>query len=211
VPFREIEMLPKPRRRRRASVAELTAIWGALDAFEAMPSFAPLVRLLALTGCRLNEWRRALWSWVDLDAGVLRLPDSKVGPRDIALPPEAVAILRALPRSSVYVLPGRLGGPMMGVHDTWYRFLASVGVSNLRFHDLRRTHGSMALESGLTVRKVADLLGHADVRSTEVYLASESGHQAESVRHVAGEIVRLATGGAKVVESITNRRAVSTK
>lgn len=77
--------------------------------------------------------------------------------------------------------------------------------------DLRRTHGSIALDSGLTVRQVADLLGHADVRRTDVYLAAKNAHETASVRRFAGEIVRLATGGAKAVESITNGRAVFTK
>ena len=37
------------------------------------------VRLLILTGCRLNEIMTLKWEHVDLDAAVLNLPDSKTG------------------------------------------------------------------------------------------------------------------------------------
>ncbi len=216
IPFREIEAYRFKPRRRRMSVDELVAAWRALDTFDGteLVNFAPLVKLLLLTGCRLSEWRDALWSWVDLDAALLRLPDSKTGEKDVQLPPEAVEILRALPKTSVYVLPGMNGGPMGGAWRAWVAFRESIGAPDLRMHDLRRTVGSMALEAGLNVREVADLLGHANTRSTEIYLSAVKEREAGNARKVAGEIVRLATGGAVgtgVVESITNRRAVSTK
>lgn len=216
VPFREIEAYRFKPRRRRMSVDELVAAWRALDTFDGteLVNFAPLVKLLLLTGCRLSEWRDALWSWVDLDAALLRLPDSKTGEKDVQLPPEAVEILRALPKTSVYVLPGVNGGPMGGVWRAWVAFRESIGAPDLRMHDLRRTVGSMALEAGLNVREVADLLGHANTRSTEIYLSAVKEREAGNARKVAGEIVRLATGGAvksAAVESITKRRAVSTK
>jgi hypothetical protein len=69
----------------------------------------------------------------------------------------------------------------------------------------------MALEAGLNVREVADLLGHANTRSTEIYLSAVKEREAGNARKVAGVIVQLATGGAPVVESITKRRAVFRK
>ena len=45
------------------------------------------IRLLMLTGCRLNEIQTLRWEDVDLDAGELRLPDSKTGEKLTGLPP----------------------------------------------------------------------------------------------------------------------------
>ncbi len=50
------------------------------DGSETRPAVAA-VRLLMLTGCRLSEIQKLRWEHVDLDAGELRLPDSKTGGR----------------------------------------------------------------------------------------------------------------------------------
>ena len=44
------------------------------------------IRLLMLTGCRLNEIQTLRWEDVDLDAGELRLPDSKTGVNFLPMP-----------------------------------------------------------------------------------------------------------------------------
>jgi integrase len=40
------------------------------------PESVNCIRLLLLTGCRLSEIQTLKWEYVDLDVGVLRLPDS---------------------------------------------------------------------------------------------------------------------------------------
>ena len=59
---------------------------------------ASALRLLMLTGCRLSEVQKLRWEHVDLDAGELRLPDTKTGERAAPLAPSAVKLLAALPR-----------------------------------------------------------------------------------------------------------------
>jgi integrase len=135
--------------------------------------------LLLLTGCRSGEWRTALWSWLDLDNAVLRLPDSKTGAKTVSLSPDAVAILRALPRSSIFVLPGATGGPLGGHRRIWLRILRRAGISDtVRIHDLRHTVGSYAHRAGATQREVADLLGHKQMSTAARYI-----HGPESERH----------------------------
>ena len=45
------------------------------------------------------------WAEADLENGVLRLRDAKAGPRNVALPAAAIAILSAQPRDSLHVIP----------------------------------------------------------------------------------------------------------
>ena len=49
-------------------------------------------------------------------------------------------------------------------HDLVYRHLkrifASMGVSNLRFHDLRHTYAVLSLRSGCDIKTVQENLGH---------------------------------------------------
>ena len=51
-----------------------------------------------LTGCRLSEIQKLRWEHVDLDAGELKLPDTKTGGRAVPLAPSAVRLLTSLPR-----------------------------------------------------------------------------------------------------------------
>ena len=49
------------------------------------------------------------WEHVDLEAGELRLPDSKTGAKVVHLGDPAISVLRGIPRmqDSPWVLPGR--------------------------------------------------------------------------------------------------------
>ena len=48
------------------------------------------IRLLMLTGCRLSEIQKLRWQHVDLDAGELRLPDTKTGVNFLPMPVESL-------------------------------------------------------------------------------------------------------------------------
>ena len=82
------------------------------------PSHFPTgaIRLLMLTGCRLGEVRTLRWESVDLEAGELRLPDSKTGARMVPPSRAAAGVLTALPcaRDNPWVIVG--GKP--GAHLT---------------------------------------------------------------------------------------------
>lgn len=178
-PCRWVDAFPEGKRERILQPAEVAAIWSHMDDEDILPSARALFRLLLLTGCRSGEWRTALWSWLDLDNAVLRLPDSKTGAKTVSLSPDAVAILRALPRSSIFVLPGATGGPLGGHRRIWLRILRRAGISDtVRIHDLRHTVGSYAHRAGATQREVADLLGHKQMSTAARYI-----HGPESERH----------------------------
>jgi integrase len=42
------------------------------------------------------------------------------------------------------------------------KILKSLGLEHIRFHDLRHTFATMALQSGVDIRTVSGMLGHAD-------------------------------------------------
>ena len=170
-PCRWVESFPERKRERILEPHEISAVWRELDAEDVLPSARALFRLLMLTGCRSGEWSKALWSWIDFEAAALNLPDSKTGAKVVPLSPEALEILRVLPRSSVYVLPGITGGPMSGYRRIWLRILARAGVKDhVRIHDIRHTVGSYAHRAGASQREVADLLGHKQMSTAARYI-----------------------------------------
>ena len=84
------------------SEQEFRRLGRVLDEVEAegkvSASAVAAIRLLMLTGCRRGEIMNLRWEDVDLEAGELRLPGAKTGPRQVALSPAAVRVLSAIPR-----------------------------------------------------------------------------------------------------------------
>lgn len=192
-PCRWVEAYPEAKRERVLEPHEIAAVWREIDAPDIMPSVAALFRLLMLTGCRSGEWRTALWSWLDLDNAVLKLPDSKTGAKNVALSPDAVAILRELPRTSIYVLPGQTGGPIGGHRKIWLRILRRAGLTDrVRIHDLRHTVGSYAHRAGASQREVADLLGHKQMATAARYIHGPESEKHSNAARASGAILKIA-------------------
>lgn len=196
-PCRHVTAYQEQHRQHTLTDSELRTLWGVLDKIEgegqSVP-FAQTIKLLLLSGCRLGEWLGARWNWIDWDRQLLRLPDSKTGARDVHLPPDAVAILRSLPRSSVYILPGETGGPIGGMQRAWRRIRKAAGLGEVRLHDLRHTVGSLGHRAGLTQRQIADLLGHRQMHTTARYINSADEHKRETVKAWGAEVLRVVNG-----------------
>ena len=190
-PCEFVEDYPEETRQRILTPDEVARLWDVLQGSNSVA--APLFKLLLLTGCRTGEWRLALWSWLDLDAATLSLPDraSKTGQRVVSLAAEVVQILSALPRSSVYVLPGETGGPMKGHQKAWRAIRKSAGLDDVRIHDLRHTFGSWAHRNGLGLKAVADLLGHKQLSTSERYITGIGSEAHRNATIVAGAIVGM--------------------
>ena len=62
------------------------------------PFAVAAIRLLILTGARLREILGAQWQHVDLERGVIFLPDSKTGKKPVHLSAAALEVLAGLPR-----------------------------------------------------------------------------------------------------------------
>jgi integrase len=127
-PCRGLRRYAERRRERFLSYSELSRLGETLAAVEAegreLPSVILAIRLLALTGARRDEILTLRWDYVDLERGVLRLPDSKTGAKVIPLGAAAVQLLAATPRlkDKPYVCTGyRTGGHPVGLQYPWER------------------------------------------------------------------------------------------
>ena len=131
--------------------------------------------------------------WRYYREGKLFLPDSKVGPRTIWLSSAARAILDGLPRKTVWVFPS----PRRDSHLTaaaldsiWNRVRAEADLCDVRLHDLRHTHASMALAQGETVLTIGGLLGHRNPATTLKYI-----HLSDAMVRDAADAVGAALEG----------------
>ena len=132
------------------------------------------------TGLRRGELLGLKWEDIDFDNQTLRVRrqvgringevreaplKTKNAYRTISLGTDAVGILmqqrEKLP-SSAYVFPGPTGGPIApdSVLHMLHRVLDRAGLPEIRFHDLRHTFATLALQNGVDVKTVSGMLGH---------------------------------------------------
>lgn len=70
------------------------------------------------------------------------------------------------------------------IRDIVRRYGAQIGIPDLNPHDLRRTYAKLARKGGAPLETIQKSLGHASLRTTEVYLST--GEEAN-----AGDFIRL--------------------
>lgn len=130
------------------------------------------MRLLLLTGCRLNEIMTLNWDHVDFTDRVLRLPDCKTGAKVVHLGQPAIEHLKAAARikGNLWVITGTLEGKRLtDLQPFWQRVGARSGLKDARIHDLRHTFASTAVASGQGLPMIGKLLGQTQVQTTARY------------------------------------------
>jgi integrase len=135
---------------------------------------AAAIRLLIFTGARLREILHLRWENVDLERGLLLLPDSKTGKKAIVLNAPAMTVLARLPRIGGYVIAGQYAGTdkeksRADLNRPWRSIAKRAGLPGLRIHDLRHTHASFGVSARLGLPIVGKLLGHTRSSTTQRY------------------------------------------
>ena len=132
------------------------------------------------TGLRRGELLGLKWEDIDLEHGDLRVRrqiariDGRVveaplktrnAYRTLPLAEDTVSILEEQKKkvgSSPWVFPSATGGPISpdSVLHMLHRVLKRAGLPEVRFHDLRHTFATLALQNGVDIKTVSGMLGH---------------------------------------------------
>lgn len=167
-PCTAVDRNSEQKRRRFAKPGELAKLGPALEVVvKTRPRAVAFIYLLLYSGARPQEIEDARWDWLEVveDCGVLRLPDGKTGARDVFLPPQAMAVIASLPRTSGTIT----GISKVTARDVWNEVRAQIGCPDLWMRDLRRTFGTAALSAGATTGAISELLGHSAIQTTTIY------------------------------------------
>ena len=167
--------------------------------FGLLPTAA--IRLLLFSGCRLREILDLKWEYVDIERGVLLLPDSKTGRRTVVLNAPALAVLASLPRLGPYVVPA--DDPKRPRHDlkrVWSAVSRRAGLTGVRLHDLRHTYASFGAGGGLGLPIIGKLLGHSQAATTSRYAHLDNDPLRRASETIAGQIA-AAMGDAPAAKS----------
>lgn len=135
------------------------------------PRLGPMILFACLSGLRRGE--QLALTPASIRDGHAIIPNSKTGrPRAVPLPPEAVKIAtRCLP----------WGMTPNNAHRLFHEARAAAGLPHVRWHDLRRTYGSWMVAGGAPLHAVRDILGHGDIKTTSIYLATARKDLREAV------------------------------
>lgn len=148
------------------------------------------ILLCLYSGLRIGELLGLTWSDVDLERGVIKItktvyreknesgtwqlcvdtPKTKASNRVIPLPEYITDMLRQDYRSAKtsYIVENKKG-ERMSIRSYQYIFeklTERAGVRKLNFHALRHTFATRAIECGMDIKTVADIMGHQNASIT---------------------------------------------
>jgi integrase len=201
-----LETPGRARKRERVVTAnELKAIWPHLQGLH-----GNVIKLLLLTGCRLNEAAGMRASEVAGNIWTIPAMRAKNGrARVVPLPTQAVNLLRAVGTGDkktlepdALVFPSKRGGILSNWDRETKRLHALSGTSGWHRHDLRRAVATLLGDLGFAPHVLSVVLGHAHIAdgATAVYARSRYQREhREALQALANEIDRLVTDGDNVV------------
>ena len=142
----------------------------------------PMFYLELVSGLRKGELTALLWSDLDIQNrtisvskqyvknpnGELNLsrPKTKTSVRKVSIPQEAIDLLIAehdKHPDNPYMFPSPITGEMYypdSIVNLHKKILKDAGLPHIRFHDLRHTFATLALQNGVDVKTVSSMLGH---------------------------------------------------
>lgn len=185
-PCRYVERYDEVKRERFLSPDELGSLGKALAADDRQYVVAA-IRLLLFTGARVSEILTAEWSWVDLEKGTIRLPDSKTGRKTLHLNAPALEVLNGLAKvkDNPFVIVGDVEkAHLVNIQKPWRAIRKAAGLDDVRLHDLRHTFASVGVEGGASLVMVGALLGHTQPQTTKRY-----AHLANDPQRVAADAI----------------------
>ena len=184
---------PPPQNRdpdiRFLSVDELEALLRAVPDDSLGQMEGALYLTAAMTGLRQGELVALRWQDLDWSAGIVRVrrsfsrgelgtPKSRRSSRAVPLADRVAAELERHFRRSAFQADADLvfAHPQTGnpydasrLRKRFKRAVATAGIRDVRFHDLRHTFGTRMAASGAPLRALMEWMGHRDLATTLVY------------------------------------------
>jgi integrase len=159
-------------RERFLTTEETQRLIGALEGSD-NPQLKYIVPILILTGMRKMELLKAQFQDIDIERKLWRIPLPKSGKaRHVPLSDSVLQILAQLPRweKCTYVVPNpKTKLPYVSIYHSWNTARKSVGMPELRMHDLRHSFASFLVNAGQSLYTVSNLLGHTQIKTTQRY------------------------------------------
>ncbi len=154
----------------------------------------PFFQFLWYTGMRLKNALELKWSQVDLEKGTVRIPSTATKHKKelvLPLPNPCIQLLKELHKksSSEYVFVSEAGTPliMRNVQRSFKYALKKAKLpTSICIHDIRHTYATKALEAGVDVMLLKELLGHSTITMALRYFHVST----EKLKHYVNKIFK---------------------
>ena len=161
------------------------------------------------TGMRRGELLGLKWSDIDFAHGIIHIRrqisridgviremplKTKNSYRNVPISDNAVEMLKEMKThsSSNYVFSSPTGGPISpdSVNNMLHRALKRAGLEQIRFHNLRHSFATLALQNGVDIKTVSEMLGHFSASFTlDTYAHVTTSAQKEAA-NTMGNVLR---------------------
>lgn len=122
---------------------------------------------------------------------IVQTPKSESSVRTVPLPADALAFLKkavaGLPQDA-YILTGRVDKPMEPRTYQYYfeSVLRRCGIRKRCYHTLRHTYATRCIETGIDIKSVSEMLGHADITTTlRLYVHPSMDSKKQAVQKIS--------------------------
>ena len=162
------------------------------------------------TGLRRGELLGLKWHDIDWKNGIIKVRrqvarvdgeiveaplKTKNSYRAVTISQQAIEVLKQqkTKTNDEYVFPSPNGGPISpdSVNNMLKRVLARAGIPKVRFHDLRHTFATIALQNGVDIKTVSGMLGHFSAGFTlDTYAHVTTAAQKEAAETI-GQVLTM--------------------
>ncbi|WP_407635345.1 tyrosine-type recombinase/integrase [Methylohalobius crimeensis] len=159
--------------------AEAASLIAAASQEPKAPHLPDFIRLGLNTGMRRGEMLGLEWRRVDLQASLVYLEaahqkSGKVGSVPLNREAREAILSRARFRAefcpaSPWVFCNKNGTRIKALRRSFDTACRKVGIEDFHIHDLRHTCAAWLVQAGVSIREVAELLRHSDIRITMRY------------------------------------------
>ncbi|MBZ0185686.1 MAG: site-specific integrase, partial [Candidatus Obscuribacterales bacterium] len=197
-PFNGITLYQEKPRDRFLSKEEAITLLSQLET-EADDTLRDFIKLSLFTGIRKANLMAMRWQDIDLESGLLTIPDTKnntkqdlvLGGHEIALLKERRRRMKAEGILTQFVFPGSGStGHLMDLKKSWTTFRKRAGFTgdkSVTIHDLRRSLGAAMANANINIALVKAALHHKDMKTTVRVYAHTQQEAVRDARQLAHE------------------------
>lgn len=168
-------------RSRIATREEMTAILEAIERHHAKtPVAATYLYALVYSGARPQSLENLRWDHIKDGIAFLK---NKGADAKIVFPADVLTRMKALKR--------RPDEKVFGIkmpRQLWAKIMRETGIEGLWVRDLRRSFASFALQNGVPIDKIGELLNHKSAQTTKVYARLLDQSRTETTEFIAAKI-----------------------